>query len=64
MDRLVVTGGRRLAGAVAIAGAKNAALPAIAASLLSPEPLTLANLPAVSDVDSMLDLVAARGVRV
>lgn len=64
MDRLLVTGGRRLSGAVAIAGAKNAALPAIAASLLSEAPLTLANLPAVGDVASMLELVSDRGVAV
>jgi UDP-N-acetylglucosamine 1-carboxyvinyltransferase len=64
MDRLVVTGGNRLDGAVAIAGAKNAALPAIAAGLLSDAPLTLTNLPAVSDVGAMLDLVADRGVTV
>jgi UDP-N-acetylglucosamine 1-carboxyvinyltransferase len=64
MDRLLVTGGRRLSGAVAIAGAKNAALPAIAASLLSDAPLTLTNLPDVSDVSSMLELVSDRGVAV
>lgn len=61
MDRLRIIGGKRLVGAVTIAGAKNAALPQIAASLLSPCPLTLANLPAVTDVDTMLTLVSAHG---
>lgn len=41
MDRLRIVGGQRLQGAVAISGAKNAALPQIAASLLSPSPLEL-----------------------
>jgi UDP-N-acetylglucosamine 1-carboxyvinyltransferase len=61
MDRLRIVGGKPLFGTVSIAGAKNASLPQIAAALLSPEPLTLANLPAVSDVDNMLAVVAAHG---
>ncbi|KAA2244259.1 UDP-N-acetylglucosamine 1-carboxyvinyltransferase [Salinarimonas soli] len=64
MDQLVVRGGRRLEGSVSIAGAKNAALPQIAAALLSDRPVTLSNLPRVSDVASMLDLVAGYGVHV
>lgn len=64
MDRLRVVGGRALQGAVSIAGAKNASLPQIAAALLSPHPLTLSNLPAVSDVANMLAVAAAHGARV
>jgi UDP-N-acetylglucosamine 1-carboxyvinyltransferase len=64
MDRLTIEGGRRLEGNVAIAGAKNAALPQIAASLLSPEKLTLTNLPAVADVANMLSVVGRHGVTV
>ncbi|MEC4594940.1 UDP-N-acetylglucosamine 1-carboxyvinyltransferase [Nitrospirillum amazonense] len=64
MDRLVVRGGRVLAGTVDIAGAKNAALPLIAASLVSDQPLTLANLPAITDVETMLALARGYGVRV
>jgi UDP-N-acetylglucosamine 1-carboxyvinyltransferase len=64
MDRLRIVGGRPLQGAVSIAGAKNAALPQIAAALLSPAPLTLQNLPAVSDIDNMLRVVAAHGAAV
>ena len=64
MDRLRIVGGQRLQGAVAISGAKNAALPQIAASLLSPSPLELTNLPAVSDVDNMLNVIAQHGAQI
>ena len=64
MDRLRIAGGRRLQGAVTISGAKNAALPQIAASLLSPYPLELTNLPAVSDVDNMLGVIGLHGATV
>jgi len=64
MDRLRIVGGQRLQGAVAIAGAKNAALPQIAASLLSPERLELTNLPGVGDVENMLGVVALHGAAV
>jgi UDP-N-acetylglucosamine 1-carboxyvinyltransferase len=64
MDRLVIRGGRRLDGAVDVSGAKNAALPQIAAALLSPEKLTLTNLPRVTDVDTMLRCVEPYGVAV
>ncbi len=64
MDHLIVRGGRRLDGTVQIAGAKNAALPAIAAALLSDQQLSLANLPIVSDVETMLSLIESYGVRV
>lgn len=64
MDMLRITGGRALQGAVTIAGAKNAALPQIAAALLSPQPLTLTNLPDVADVRSMFDLIELHGATV
>ncbi|WP_158915230.1 UDP-N-acetylglucosamine 1-carboxyvinyltransferase [Caulobacter sp. S45] len=64
MDRLIVRGGRALEGTVDIAGAKNAALPLIAASLLSEQPLTLANVPAVTDVTTLLSLMESYGVGV
>ncbi|MCG7509046.1 UDP-N-acetylglucosamine 1-carboxyvinyltransferase [Mesorhizobium retamae] len=64
MDRLRIVGGQRLQGAVAISGAKNAALPQIAASLLSPHPLELTNLPAVSDVDNMLSVITQHGAEI
>lgn len=61
MDRLRIIGGKPLYGAVTIAGAKNASLPQIAAALLSPAPLTLTNLPAVSDIETMLAVAEAYG---
>ncbi len=61
MDRLRITGGAKLHGAVTIAGAKNAALPQIAASLLSTQPLTLTNLPMVADIENMLRVIGLHG---
>ncbi len=62
MDRLVIRGGRRIEGSVQIRGAKNAALPQIAAALLSSEQLELTNVPEVTDVDTMLALMREFGV--
>jgi UDP-N-acetylglucosamine 1-carboxyvinyltransferase len=61
MDRLIIQGGVPLAGRVAISGAKNAALPCIAAALLSAEPVTLSHLPAVSDIRTMIRVLEALG---
>ena len=61
MDTLRITGGARLRGAVRIAGAKNAALPAIAASILTDEPLHLTNVPEVRDVTTMLRVIERLG---
>ncbi len=54
MDKLKITGGSRLSGRVEIAGAKNAALPALAACLLTDQPVELSKLPKVRDVRTML----------
>ena len=62
MDRLVIRGGRPIEGSVQVRGAKNAALPQIAAALLSAEPLELSNVPEVSDVTTMLALMREFGV--
>lgn len=62
MERLLIRGGHQLQGTIQIGGAKNAALPQIAASLLSTQPLTLTNLPDVVDVRTMLALMAHYGV--
>ena len=62
MDRLVIRGGRRIEGSVQICGAKNAALPQIAAALLSSERLELGNVPEVTDVNTMLALMREFGV--
>ncbi|MGB8126864.1 MAG: UDP-N-acetylglucosamine 1-carboxyvinyltransferase, partial [Pseudolabrys sp.] len=62
MDRLLIRGGRRIEGSVQIRGAKNAALPQIAAALLGSGRLELTNVPEVTDVDTMLALMQEFGV--
>ena len=62
MDRIRIRGGVSLNGNIDISGAKNAALPLMAAALLSDEPLTLTNLPRLADIDSMADLLEDLGV--
>jgi len=62
MDKLLIRGGRRLQGEVPIAGAKNAALPELTAALLVAEPVTLANVPRLQDVATMLKLLRSMGV--
>ena len=62
MDRIRIKGGARLKGAIAISGAKNAALKLIAASLLTDEPVTLRNVPHLADVNAMAELMAQFGV--
>jgi UDP-N-acetylglucosamine 1-carboxyvinyltransferase len=61
---LRVTGGRPLAGRVAVPGNKNAALPLLAACLLTDERCVLENVPAIRDVEVMLELLAGLGARV
>ena len=63
MDKLLIRGGRRLQGEVTISGAKNAALPDLCAALLSAEPVTLANVPQLQDVNTTLKLLANMGVQ-
>jgi UDP-N-acetylglucosamine 1-carboxyvinyltransferase len=62
MDKLVIEGGARLAGTIAVSGAKNAALPILCAALLTPEPLRLANVPQLNDVRTMRTLLSQMGV--
>jgi UDP-N-acetylglucosamine 1-carboxyvinyltransferase len=62
MDKLLIRGGRRLQGEVTISGAKNAALPDLCATLLSAEPVTLANVPQLKDVSTTFKLLANMGV--
>ncbi|HTT62964.1 MAG TPA: hypothetical protein VMG35_14020, partial [Bryobacteraceae bacterium] len=64
MDKFVITGGRRLEGTVAVSGAKNAALPAMAAALLTDQPVLLHNLPRVRDIATMGRLLAHMQARV
>ena len=62
MDKLLIRGGRLLQGEVAIAGAKNAALPELCAALLTADTLTLANVPRLQDVSTMVKLIRHMGV--
>jgi UDP-N-acetylglucosamine 1-carboxyvinyltransferase len=64
MDKFFIEGGRRLEGTVAISGAKNAALPAMAAALLTAEPVHLDNIPRVRDIITMGKLLAHMMARV
>ncbi len=64
MDKLLITGGKRLSGALRISGAKNAALPILAATVLTDEPVVLDNLPHLHDVTTMLELLGCLGVGV
>lgn len=64
MDRILIRGGRRLSGTIPISGAKNAALPLMAATLLCENPLELANLPCVVDITSMANLLSELGTEV
>ncbi|MEI9927282.1 MAG: UDP-N-acetylglucosamine 1-carboxyvinyltransferase [Sphingomonas sp.] len=61
MDRILIRGGNRLAGRIAISGAKNAALTLMPCALLTDEPLTLRNLPRLADVDSFGHLLNELG---
>ena len=64
MDRFLIKGGKALRGTVAISGAKNSALPAMAAALLTEEQVTLHNIPKVRDLITMSKLLAFMGARV
>src|SRR5262245_43873753 len=64
MDKLRIAGGRRLKGRVAVAGAKNAALPALAATLLTEDRVELTRLPRVRDVRTMLRVLEQLGAAV
>ena len=64
METFVIDGGTPLSGTVVPAGNKNGALPILAASLLTSEKLVIANVPRISDVDSMLALLEGIGVAV
>jgi UDP-N-acetylglucosamine 1-carboxyvinyltransferase len=64
MDKLTITGGTPLRGEIRASGAKNAALPLLCAALLSPEPVTLRNVPRLNDVRTMQSLLSQMGVAI
>src|SRR6476646_9284661 len=61
MDKFVIRGGNPLLGTIRVSGAKNAALPAMAAALLTEEPVILENIPQVRDIETTRKLLAAMG---
>ncbi|KTD31949.1 UDP-N-acetylglucosamine 1-carboxyvinyltransferase [Legionella israelensis] len=63
MDKLLINGGRALHGEVVISGAKNAALPIMAATLLSTDNVTIANVPHLKDVTTMMELLGQFGAQ-
>ena len=62
MDRLIITGGKRLDGEIRISGAKNSSLPILAATILADEPTTVGNLPHLQDVTTMIELLGHLGI--
>ena len=64
MDKLLIRGGSPLNGEIYASGAKNSALPILAASLLADSPLKVGNLPHLNDVTTMLELLGSMGVDV
>ena len=63
MERLLIRGGRRLEGEIRISGAKNAALPIMAATLLADGPMTIGNIPHLHDITTTMELLGRMGVR-
>ncbi|NIL94570.1 MAG: UDP-N-acetylglucosamine 1-carboxyvinyltransferase [Woeseiaceae bacterium] len=64
MDKLLIEGGARLSGKVTISGAKNAALPILAGTLLATEPVIVRNVPHLKDVTTTLSLLQMMGVQI
>ncbi len=63
MERLLIRGGQRLAGEIRISGAKNAALPIMAATLLADGPSVIGNIPDLHDITTTMELLGRMGVR-
>jgi UDP-N-acetylglucosamine 1-carboxyvinyltransferase len=64
MDKLVIEGGKRLSGTVQLSGAKNAALPILAATLLTDQKSVISNVPPLRDVQTMIKIMRSLGVKV
>ena len=62
MDKLIITGGKALSGDVRISGAKNAALPILAATLLAETPMVIGNVPHLHDITTTMELLGRMGV--
>ncbi|MDH5217346.1 MAG: UDP-N-acetylglucosamine 1-carboxyvinyltransferase, partial [Gammaproteobacteria bacterium] len=64
MDKLIITGGQQLNGEIRTSGAKNAALPILAATLLAETPMTISNVPHLQDVTTTLELLGRLGAKI
>ena len=64
MEQYVIKGGKPLCGEVEIGGAKNAALPILAAAIMADEPVTIENLPNVRDINVLLQAIEQIGAKV
>src|SRR5690606_40998479 len=64
LDKLLITGGARLEGEIAISGAKNAALPILCGTLLAAEPVVVGNVPHLKDVSTTITLLQSMGAAV
>ena len=64
MPKFIIQGGKKLAGEISVKGAKNAALKIIPAALLSDQPITITNLPAIEDIDRLLEIIEDMGGQV
>jgi UDP-N-acetylglucosamine 1-carboxyvinyltransferase len=63
MDKLIISGGRTLSGEIRVSGAKNSALPILAASLLSETPVVIGNIPHLHDITTTMELLGGMGVQ-
>ena len=64
MEKLLIRGGNKLSGKINCSGAKNAALPMVAATILSDEDITLKNLPYLQDITTMFELLGSMGANI
>lgn len=64
MDKFLITGGVKLDGEVRISGAKNAALPLLAATILADSPITITNVPNLKDVNTLVKLIGGLGITI
>lgn len=64
MAKFVIMGGKKLSGDIVVMGSKNAALPLLSAALLTKEPITLAEIPDIRDVENLLSIIEALGAKV
>ena len=64
MEKLLIKGGNRLSGTITCSGAKNAALPMIAATILSKDSVVLRNLPFLQDITTMFELLGSMGAQI